>query len=306
MPVGNELKELNLGSGISGSVEAAMLDQKAVFDSMVRKHSSSVKSANKILQHKLYIAASAKLAGPLEYMALAKLHSMIESNRYDLIVLDTPPDTHALDFLRRPNILAGFMENKVMTWLIKPFYLASKLGAGKFFSVGEKLMGGVSKVTGFKALAILSEFLVLMQEVIDGFHKSGESLVKILKDQSTGFFVVATPTSASSRSALNITQQLKKMGYHLNALILNRCLSVENEKTIMNNKEEHFLKDEIKILSRVLARFEGEQKTEREIIEKVSLILPNVFYHKIDELDENIHTTEAMNHFSNVFLQGRE
>ena len=97
IPLGHQLQEISLGPGLPlhGSLKAAMLDQKAVFDAMVRRHAPDAATAAKILDNKLYKAASGKLSGSLEYMALAKLQDMVEDPSYDVIILDTPPDTHA-------------------------------------------------------------------------------------------------------------------------------------------------------------------------------------------------------------------
>jgi len=226
IPLGNSLERLKIPAalGISGSVDAAMLDQKAVFDAMVYRHAPSPRVASRILAHPVYKAASTNLSGPLEYMALAKLQELTEDARYDLIVLDTPPDTHALDFLARPNVLSGFMENRVMSWLIKPFALAGRFGLGRLVGMGEKLMGGIAKVTGVSALRSFADFLVLMQEVIEGFHQSGEKIVKLLHRQDTRFMLVTVPTLAAARSASNIATELAALGYRASLLLFNRCV----------------------------------------------------------------------------------
>lgn len=226
LSLGDTLRPINLPRELNaeGSVDAAMLDQKAVFDNLVRRHSPSEETAAKILANPTYIAASTSLIGPLEYLALAKLADLAADPRYDLVVLDTPPDTHALDFLARPNVLAGFSDSKVMNWLIKPFALAGKLGFGRMMSFGEKLMGGVAKVTGTAALAKFADFLILLQDVIDGFQRSGEQVVSLLKQESTGFVLVSTATTNAARSASTLAVALRDLGYVLDLVIANRCL----------------------------------------------------------------------------------
>ena len=227
MSLGSQLSEVDFGQKMPGSVHAAMLDQKAVFDAMVKRHAPSPAVEARILADPLYKAASTNLGGPLEYMALAKLHELASDPQWDLVVLDTPPDTHALDFLARPNLLSGFMDNKVLSWLVKPFLVAGKFGFGRIMSLSEKLMGGMASVTGVDALRNLGEFLILMQEVIEGFHKAGEGVIKLLRGPSTGFLLVTVPTKAAARSAEYLASQLFDMGYRLDALILNRCLPEE-------------------------------------------------------------------------------
>lgn len=226
IPLGNDLRSIEWPQGVTieGTVDAAMLDQKAVFDRMVLRHAKGPEAAAKILEHPLYIAASSNLSGPLEYMALAKLQELADDPKYDLIVLDTPPDTHALDFLARPNVLSGFMDNKVMAWLIKPFLVAGRFGLGRLLSASEKLMGGIARITGGSALRSFAEFLVLIQEVLEGFQKSGERITGILQSPETAFVLVTIPTPAAARSAAHLDLELRELGYGVDVLILNRCL----------------------------------------------------------------------------------
>lgn len=224
--LGHELRPVFFpeSAGIQGTLSAAMLDQKAVFDSMVKKHAPSPHIADRILRDPLYISASTNLSGPLEYMALARLQELADSADWDLVVLDTPPDSHALDFLARPNVLSGFVENKVVSRLLKPVVLAGRAGLGKVMSISEKVLGGITSVTGFGALRSFGEFVILMQEVIDGFHRSSEKVLQILQRDSTSFVLVTAPHRAASRAAMALGRELLAMGYHLDGVVFNRCL----------------------------------------------------------------------------------
>lgn len=226
IPLGHELAPVRFpdDANITGSVHAAMLDQKAVFDGMVRKHAPSPHIADRILRDPLYLAASTNLSGPLEYMALARLQELADNPGWDLVVLDTPPDSHALDFLARPNVLAGFLENKVIAKLLKPVVMAGKFGFGGIAAISERLLGGVTSLTGFSALRKFGEFVVLMQEVIEGFHASGERVLEILRRPSSSFVLVTVPTKAATRSAQYMGDELGRLGYALDGVVFNRCL----------------------------------------------------------------------------------
>lgn len=219
-------------SGVGGSIHAAMLDQKSVFDEMVDHWAPNEGVKEKIFQNRIYKEVSENLGGPLEYMALAKLEAMVESGDFDLIVLDTPPDTHAIDFLNRPNALSGFTEGGVMKWMIKPFHLAQKMGAGKLVEVGGRLMSGISAITGVSMLRMLAEFLVLMEDVIKGFSVAGKKVSQVLRDNSTSFVLVAAPSYASVRAAETLAEELQKGHYPLDGLFLNRCMSDELEESL--------------------------------------------------------------------------
>ena len=50
------------------------------------------------------------MAGSQEYMAMEKLYELHQEARYDLLVLDTPPTRHALDFIDAPERMTRFIE----------------------------------------------------------------------------------------------------------------------------------------------------------------------------------------------------
>ncbi len=235
----------------NGYVEAGMLDYQQVFDQMVDRYAPSKKMAQKIKDHDLYKASIADLSGPLEYMALAKLYDLYQEKKYDLIILDTPPDVAALDFLIRPNVLAGFMDSKVMTWLIKPFSVAQRFGLDRFFQMGEKLMGNLAKITGVSALKSLADFLVSLQDVIHGFHSMSLSLVKVLKSSETGFGIVCAAHSSSARSVEFLTQQLILNQFKVDFLIMNRLTKSADNITPVVHK-----------------RITGEKMVEKQILQK--------------------------------------
>lgn len=235
--LGHDLKKIKLPTSISGEIHACMLDQAAVFDRMVEKFTSP-EIKEKIFKNSVYQQASKNLGGPLEYMALAKLNEIVADNTFDLVVLDTPPDTHAIEFLVKPDILSGFVERGVMNWLIKPFHIAQKIGIGRVLHIGEKLMGGVAAVTGVKMLERLSEFLILMDSVIKGFHTSGQQIASKLRKPDTGFLVILAPVASSLRSGLNIQKQLHKEGFNLDAVIINRILPAWQKLALQSLDEE--------------------------------------------------------------------
>ena len=62
----------------------------------------SAEQAERILENRFYRNISGALSGTQEYMAMEKLYELHEEGGFDLIVVDTPPTRHALDFLDAP------------------------------------------------------------------------------------------------------------------------------------------------------------------------------------------------------------
>ena len=91
-----------------------MLDAKRTWDDLVTRFALDAEQARRILANHYYQQISSALAGSQEFMAMEKLYELHESGPYDVLVLDTPPTRHALDFLDAPKKMMGFMDEGVL------------------------------------------------------------------------------------------------------------------------------------------------------------------------------------------------
>src|ERR1700761_562383 len=103
-----------------GQLWALMLDTKTTFDEVVLRNAGSPAQAQAILDNRLYRNISGALGGTQEYMAMEKLYELHREGRFDLIVVDTPPTRHALDFLDAPARLLRFLDNRIFRLLMMP------------------------------------------------------------------------------------------------------------------------------------------------------------------------------------------
>ena len=107
---------------MTGTLHAMMLDQKRALDGIVRARARRDPGArDRIFANPIYRQISSTLTGSHEYAAMAKLYALAAEDRYDLIVLDTPPTANALDFLDSPEKLADAIDSPAVQWLIKPY-----------------------------------------------------------------------------------------------------------------------------------------------------------------------------------------
>ena len=256
LKLGSEMHKVDVGLDYKGDVFAAMLDQKVVFDQMIEKFAKKQKTREKIYAHPLYVAASEKLSGPLEYMAVAKFFELVSSNKYDAVVLDTPPDVNALDFLARPNVLGAFMDLGIIKILLKPLHLANRFGLSKVFSAGESTVAKIAKLTGIDALNILVEFIVLCQEVIKGFNEVAQATKKIFKSPECHFVYVTRLEQRCLRSLRFMNQTLNDMGFQASAMVFAKVQKLANQKT---DPFEHKRAKHIEsIKSDMLSIFDGD------------------------------------------------
>src|SRR5262249_485995 len=95
------------------ALEAWMLDAKLVSDEAGRRLVKTEKEVKKVLENRVYQHVTSMVAGMHGYTAMETLHRFVAENRYDLVVLDTPPSRHALDFLEAPERLSRFLDSKI-------------------------------------------------------------------------------------------------------------------------------------------------------------------------------------------------
>lgn len=88
--LGNVPQRVPLAPEVSGELHAMMLDMRRTFDEMVIQYSGSER-AQSILDNQFYQTVATSLAGTQEYMAMEKLGQLLAQDRWDLVVVDTPP-----------------------------------------------------------------------------------------------------------------------------------------------------------------------------------------------------------------------
>src|SRR5262249_46270837 len=154
-----------------------------------------------ILANPFYQALSSSFAGTQEYMAMEKLgqlHAEAQSDdRWDLIIVDTPPSRSALDFLDAPERLASFLDGRFIKVLLAP-----AKGPVRFVSVGMNMVtNAVSKVLGGQMLRDVQTFVAAFDTLFGGFRARADQTYQVLKDPQTAFVVVASPDADALREA---------------------------------------------------------------------------------------------------------
>ena len=227
-PLGHEPRavpaSLLRAAGVTGggALSALMLDTKRTFDELVLRFAPDPVARERIFGNPIYRNLTDALGGSREYSAMEKLRQMHVEGRYDLIVLDTPPASHALDFLDAPRRLAGFLESQFLTVLLHPAAVVGRASLRLFRSGSELVLKGLERVTGLEFLTSISEFLLAFEEMLGGFSERAREVSLLLRDPLCGFVLVAGPDLQQARSAESFWQRLQQEGIQLAGLVLNR------------------------------------------------------------------------------------
>jgi anion-transporting ArsA/GET3 family ATPase len=196
----------------------AMLDTKAGWDELVRRHAPDAKLREQVLANPLYRNITSRFVHSHDYIAMERLQELHASGRYDLVIIDTPPSRNALDLLDAPGRMRDFFGSRLLRWLTVPyrsrlFTMASK----PFYQVADRVLGS-------RFLQDIAEFFILFQAMEPGFVARAKEVERLLTDQRTTFVVVSTLEAAPAHEAQFLAAELGRRRMPLGALVLNRAL----------------------------------------------------------------------------------
>ena len=205
-----------------GRMSAMTLDTKRTFDTLVERHTPDAVARRRILDNRFYKQVSAALAGSHEYMAMEKLLDLSADERFDLVVLDTPPTRHALDFLEAPERMMGFLDTSVLRWFLKPYFVAGRLTLQVATRTGAFFLKLADRVLGLQFLQDLSEFFLAFEGMYAGFKERAVQVQQVLRSHDAGFILVAGPSALTLDEALYFHRRLVERKMPFVGFIVNR------------------------------------------------------------------------------------
>ncbi len=251
---GNEETQIELDASIRGELWAMMLDTRSTFDALIKRVSPDQETQERILNNRVYRHVSDSFGGSQEYMATEQLYEVVNSGRYDLVVLDTPPVKNALDFLESPGRLVQFLDKRILSWFLAPY--EEKRVFGRLFrgtsAVIFKLLG---YIFGREFLDELAEFLFIFRDLYDGFRERHEAVMALFNRQDTVFTVVCAPNEPSVAVARYFLQELADRKMPCAGVLMNQMHPTKGRA--MNPEE--ILGDLPKMLSEDLAENTSKQ-----------------------------------------------
>ncbi len=211
-----------LGVPEQGRLSALMLDMKRTFDDLVERFAENEQVRQRILENRIYQHVSDALAGSVEYSAMEKLYELWERGEYDLIVVDTPPAQHALDFLDAPQRLLEFLDSRLVQLLIHPAFAAGRLGFRLFQQGTRRVLQIMERLSGIGFLQDISEFLLAFEGMSEGFRERATRVRALLLGPRSSFVLVTGTGRDSVRQAEEFCARLQSQGVNLQGVLVNR------------------------------------------------------------------------------------
>ena len=209
------------GVKVRGELWVAMLDTKAGWDELIRRHAPDVEVRDAVLTNPLYQNITSRFIHSHEYLAMEQLHDLHATGEFDLVIVDTPPSRNALSILDAPSRMIEFFGSRLLRWLTVPY-------RSRLFTVASKPFYQVAdRVLGSRFIQDIADFFVLFQAMESGFVRRAREVEALLVDPRTAFIVVTTLETAPSHEARFLAQSLTARDMSLGAIVANRVLPEE-------------------------------------------------------------------------------
>jgi anion-transporting ArsA/GET3 family ATPase len=201
-----------------GQLFALMLDTKSTFDLLVTRNAGDDEQARRILDNTFYRNVSGALGGTQEYMAMEKLHELHDEGGFDLIVVDTPPTRHALDFLDAPQRLVRLLDNRIFRLLMMPTRASLKVASVAV----QTFLRTVSRVVGSAVIKDIVAFFRAFEGMEEGFRQRAKKVVELLGEPETRFVLITSPRRDAVEEARFFAEKIGDHNLSVDALIVNR------------------------------------------------------------------------------------
>jgi len=207
-----------------GTLDALLLDAKGVFDELVRRLAPTEAAAERVLGNPVYRNVAGAFAGSDAYMALEQLLDIVDTGDFDLVVVDTPPASHALELFDAPERILALLDSKALEYLGEPIRIlggaSSRIARGLLSAV----LSGLERMTGLSLLRDISALATDFGEVVPGFRRRARAIRELLRAEATRYVLLAAPDPHATRDVVGFASEVERAGVSIDAVVVNRVL----------------------------------------------------------------------------------
>lgn len=204
-----------VGKG-SGRLWVLMVDMAKSWDELVMSHAPDPDISARLLGNTLYRTLTRRFVQSHDYIALDHLVTLSDYDRYDLVIVDTPPSGHALDLLDAPGRMIEFFESRLLRWLtVGAGSSLTTLASKPFLAVAERLLGG-------DFLTQITDFFTLFAQLRPTFVARAKAVEQRLNDPETSYVVVTTTDPAVVSGTQDLVDELERRKLSPGIFVINR------------------------------------------------------------------------------------
>lgn len=282
---------------------AMMLDTKRTFDEIIVKYAPDREKADAILKNKLYQHLSNMIAGSQEYMAMEKLYEIVQERDYDLIVLDTPPSRHALEFLDAPKKMSEMIGNSIMNWFLKPSLFVSRAGLRFLDRSMRRVLQSFDRVAGFEFLQDLSDMLISTSGMLEGFQERAQKVGRLLHDERTSLILISSPQPIPLREAAFFYQKINEYSLPFSGFLFNRVQLLSPAGLPNSTGLSDSTKTEYQEMVRLFHNLHERDQHELKKFKEEMKLSKEVFVKTVPQLDHDVHDLAGLKELGELLFQ---
>jgi anion-transporting ArsA/GET3 family ATPase len=224
VPIGDEVTQVPLPD-TGGRLFALMPDPRRSMRTLVDELFVNEPAAKAhLLANRLFVGLSDAAAGVHELVAMNLIASAAGGGRFEVVVIDTAPSRHAIDFVTYPGRLAALLGGRTIAWLAgvaeratdrAPSAGVLSWGAGRVESL-------LARVTGPNLLGDTASLFGDLARVRERFVALTQHAANLLLGARTAYVLVVAPTAAARDDAVYLHKRLDKLGRKPHAIVMNR------------------------------------------------------------------------------------
>ena len=199
----------------TGTLAALMLDREATWRQVIERYASSPEQAQRLMANPYYDAVATRLTGSHEYMAIEKLHQLVTSGDWDVVVLDTPPAQHVLEFFEAPERVRTLLDRGALARLIRP-------GNGLMGAAARSARAMVEKIAGSSTMGDITDFFDAMSDLSEDFGRHSDQIVELLASERTRYLLVTDANHPERSDVLGFLAELRNRGMTFAGFLVNR------------------------------------------------------------------------------------
>ncbi len=287
--------EREIGLKPKGTLAALMLDSHETLNRFLLNVGGE-EVQKKFSESNLYQVIADNFSGTHDYLALEKLYELHQSGKFDLILLDTPPARHTLDFLDAPDRIARFFDDRIFVWFLtdpRNQSLRERIRAR-----GTKTaLGLLEKITG---AGVLHDFTVLAPyflKVKNAFVERQSEMLKVITGTEAGAFFITSPSDLNRGEAMPFVKEANRHGVQVLALVVNRSLQHLAKEPLPKTPGQapRFLWDNYRNIRYLLEEEEKNFTALNKLAGGSAVCFP------VPEMREDIHDLKGLHQVSQYF-----
>jgi anion-transporting ArsA/GET3 family ATPase len=205
-------------------LDALLLDVKRTFDELILALASTPAQARAVLDNRLYQNLSGTLAGTAEYMAVEQVYRLAEEGGYDLLVVDTPPARHAVDFLDAPRRLSSLLDSRAFAILKDPTIILPAAGSRLAHFVLTGVLRGLERFTGIGLVREVGDFIQAIDALTAALRERVRAVGALLRSPGTAPILVTAPEPRLVGETQALVAGLARIDLRIAGIVVNRTL----------------------------------------------------------------------------------